>query len=411
MLDEEKVLTKFLIFFFPALIDMVLGLTFFVAAVRVAEKGSGPIAVTTVIAAWALVYMVAAQWVGRITYAVNSARFIMTGCALLAISSLAFVLVPDLWATYPIIMLLAVGAALFFIPFQVFMKAMDQGDHGVLPRSVGLYTFSWSSGMAAGPFVSAFIWNRFGWQSCYALGIALSVITAIGILFLKHHAEAAPAPVAEPLPEKAGAARPIPVDYSGMPDLAWLGWLCSGVGCLAVAVLRSYLPSSTTIMGIPRIQQGILLALISGSQALTGLVLCRSRMWMYRALPISVFGACGILALLAFGFSGDFPVLALAAICFGIYSGSFFFFLVFHSLVHPERSTRYVAVNESVVGLTNMLGPLLAGFLAAGFTISAPYWVSALLVLMAVAFHASAIRRHCRVRRLPVGRAYPTNKQ
>ncbi len=178
-----------------------------------------------------------------------------------------------------------------------------------------------------------------------------------------------------------------------MPDLAWLGWLCSGIGCLVVAILRSYLPSSATVMGISRVDQGILLALISGSQALTGLALCRSRMWMYRAAPIFLFGTCGVVALCVFGFFGNFLPLALASILFGIYSGSFFFYLVFHSLVHPEHSTRYVAVNESVVGLACLLGPLLAGFLAAGFSITAPYSISALLILAVIVFQTVAIRR------------------
>jgi len=381
-------MTRFLIFLFPALIDMVLGLVFFVASVRMAEGGGGPVAVTTVTAAWALAYMASAHWAGRIARPANSAMLIMAGCTLLAASSLAFIVVPDLKATYPTIMLLALGSAFFFTPFQVFMKAVDKGDGGALPRSVGLYTFSWSAGMAAGPFVSAFIWNRFGWQPCYTLGIVLSLATALGVFLLKHHAEGHTAPAKKH--PKAGSRAA--VDYSTMPDLAWLGWLCSGIGCLAVAMLRSYLPSSATATGIPRAEQGILLALISGSQALTGLALCRSRLWMYRPLPVAFFGICGISALFGFGSSNGFLPLALSSVLFGVSSGAFFFYLVFHSLVHLEHSTRYVAINESVVGFTSMLGPLLAGFLAAGLTISAPYWASALLLLVSVVFQTLATR-------------------
>ena len=149
-------------------------------------------------------------------------------------------------------------------------------------------------------------------------------------------------------------------------------------------------------MGIPRAEQGILLALVSGSQALTGLILCRSRLWMYKAWPILLFGICGVSALFVFGSSSNFLPLALSSVLFGVYSGALFFYLVFHSLVHPEHSTRYVAINESVVGFTCMLGPLLAGFLAAGLTISSPYWVSALLVLVIVVFQALAMRHSMR---------------
>ncbi|MCF7863629.1 MAG: MFS transporter [Kiritimatiellales bacterium] len=389
-------MTRFLIFLFPAMIDMVLGLTFFVASVRIAESGGRPVAVTMVTATWAAIYMISSQGAGRIARVQNSARLILTGCALLAVGSLALIAIPNLNATYPIMMLTALGTALFFTPFQVFMKAVDRGDNGALPRSVGLYTFSWSAGMAAGPFVSAFVWGRFGWPACYMLSIALCAATALGIVFLKHHAGESRAPAEQPPTDRVRPKRRPPVDYSGQPDLAWLGWLCARAGCLTVAALRSYLPSSATVMGIPRMSQGILLALISGSQALTGLVLCRSRLWMYKALPVLLFGTCGVVALLMFSFSGEFLPLALASALFGIYSGSFFFYLVFHSLVHPEHSTRYVAINESVVGLTSLLGPLAAGLLATGFSIDTPYRVSALLILMVVVFQAAATRRHRR---------------
>ncbi len=371
------------------MIDTVLGLTFFVAAVRIAEGGGKPLAVTLVTAVWAAVYILAARRAGQITRPANSARLILTGCALLALGSLGLMTIPHLGATYPLMMLIAVGTALFFTPFQVFMKAVDKGDDGALPRSVGLYTFSWSAGMAAGPFLSAFVWARFGWPACYALSILLCALTALGIFFLKHHAEGETRPTEKP-PAKAPRR---PIDYSAMPDLAQLGWICSGVGCLAVAVLRSYLPSSATIMEIPRVQQGLLLALISGSQALTGLALLRSRLWMYRATPVLLFGACGFSALLVFGFSETFLPLALASVLFGVYSGSFFFYLVFHSLVHPEHSTRYVAINESVVGLSSLLGPLLAGFLAAGLSISTPYRLSALLILATIIFQTVMTRK------------------
>jgi len=382
-------MTRFLIFLFPALIDTVFGITFFVAAVRIAEGGGNPVAVTSVTAAWAIAYMVFSHLAGRITRPANSAKLIMAGCALLTLGSIGFIMIPDFRAIYPIMMLMALGMALFFIPFQVFMKAVD-GDGGTLSRSIGLYTFSWSAGLAAGPFISAFLWGRFGWQACYVPGIVLSLCTALGILSLKHHAEES---LKNSMPVKEAKNVCPPVDYSGMPDLAWLGWLCAGVGSLVVAILRSYLPSSATIMGISRAEQGVLLALISGSQALTGLFHCRSRMWMYKALPVALFGACGVFALFVFSSSALFLPLALASILFGIYSGSFFFYLVFHSLVHPEHSTCYVAVNEGVVGLTNLIGPMLAGLLAAGFAVTTPYLVSALLVLAAVLFQTGVVLR------------------
>jgi MFS family permease len=387
--------SRFLIFFFPALADTLLGMVFFVASVRMAESGASALAVTAVTAVWAIFYMIASQVIGRLVHAANCAKIIIAGCAVLALTSIGFVGFSSLNSTYPIMAAVAVGTAMFFTPFQVFMKAVDKGDAGALPRSVGLYTFSWSSGMAAGPFIGAYIWKFFGWQTCYATNVVICVVIAFGVVFLKHHAESDDVPAGNdrsdenPLGGETGA-----IDYANMPDLAWLGWLCAGAGCLTVAVLRSYLPSSATAAGIARADQGILLGLLSASQALTGLALCRSRTWMYKALPTALFACSGVAALFIFGCSTRFYPLVIAALLYGIYSGSFFFYLVFHGLVHPEKSTKYVGINETVVGFTAIIGPLLAGVLADGLALSAPYWASAFLVIVILVFQAAVHRKY-----------------
>jgi predicted MFS family arabinose efflux permease len=80
-------------------------------------------------------------------------------------------------------------------------------------------------------------------------------------------------------------------------------------------------------------------------------------------------------------------------ILFGVYSGSFFFYLVFHAIAHPVRSARYVAVNESVVGIGGILGPLIGGGLSDrfGFAFSACACTTVLLAI--TAFQAVIHRR------------------
>ena len=70
---------------------------------------------------------------------------------------------------------------------------------------------------------------------------------------------------------------------------------------------------------------------------------------------------------------------------FGIYSGSFCFYLVFHALVHPNRAGRYVAVNEALVGLTGFLAPLAGGALADHCGSQYPYLVVAALTIAVTA--------------------------
>jgi predicted MFS family arabinose efflux permease len=102
--------------------------------------------------------------------------------------------------------------------------------------------------------------------------------------------------------------------------------------------------------------------------------------------PVAGFAVAGILGLLAFGF-GQLPlVLCAGAILFGIYSGGFFYYLIFHALIHPERSGQYVSVNEAIVGLGSMVGAAAGGWMADRFGFGSPYAIGAVLVALTVLF-------------------------
>ena len=113
-----------------------------------------------------------------------------------------------------------------------------------------------------------------------------AVIMAIGILRLKH--------LAETVPDSRIDAPPVVDEYADMPDLAWMAWVFSGLGCAIVSLIRSVFPSSAVEFDISKPGQGTALLILSAVQALVGLGLGRGRWWMYRPLPIVLFGVCGM---------------------------------------------------------------------------------------------------------------------
>ena len=88
-------------------------------------------------------------------------------------------------------------------------------------------------------------------------------------------------------------------------------------------------------------------------------------------------------------------MLCFAAVAGGIYSGSFFFYIVFHALVHKTKSVKYISINEMVVGITGFIAPVAAGFLS-GISKSYvyPYLVGAILLAAMVAFQMVVHKRH-----------------
>jgi predicted MFS family arabinose efflux permease len=115
---------------------------------------------------------------------------------------------------------------------------------------------------------------------------------------------------------------------------------------------------------------------------------------MYRSRAIAAFGSLGIIGALIFGFGQSHLLLSIGAIIFGIYAGSFFFYLVFHALVHPHKSSFYVAVNESVVGICSMLGASLGGFIADRFGFGSVYATGATLLLFTLTLQGIVHQRH-----------------
>ena len=376
-------MTRFLIYLFPAVADVIIAATMFVCSNRLADEGKSRTEVAMVFAAWAAVYIITNQILARLITSRNAATMMIAANLLFTATAGVFVLVANVWAIYATMAVLAVASALFFLPFQVFMKAVEPDQHQGVVRSVAIYTFSWSLGFASGPFFAGFIYQGLGWQWCFAFTGLLGLLTAIGVQLLKHHAKYHQSE--DITPSQPSIIQPIrnaeDVNYHTMPDLAWMGWMVCGVGCLGIYSFLSILPSVGVSYAIPKSQIGSIIALLYITQALTGLSLIRGKMWMFRPMPLLGFAAFGLVSLVCFSvallpvidgvevFTVPLRTLGLYAsvACYGVFSGSFFFGLVFHSLVHPLRSARYVAINETVVGICGVAGPIMAGTLADRF--------------------------------------------
>ena len=385
-------MARFLIYLFPAMMDMVIGAVLFTGCVRVAESGGSATAVASVLITSFSTYILVCPVLGRLVTPRNAAGIVIGATALTVLNAAMFVLFPSLQIMYLWVAVQALATACFFVPFQIFMKTVEQHRPAGLSRATALYTFSWSMGLCFGPFISGYVWEYFDWQWCYGFNAVLAAATTIGIILLRHHAHSSPVQHSEPAVLTDNPRQPL--DYTRLPDFAWLGWLCAGVGCLAFYMIFSLFPSTAQAYAIPRATQGTVIALVGGAQALTGLSLIRSRSWMYLVKPVLLFGLSGILGLLLFGSAGRVKLFSLAAICFGIYSGSFFFYFVFHSLVHPTRSSRYVAINETVVGICGIVGPLTGGLMADHWGFGAPYYFMAAMVALAVCFKALVHYKH-----------------
>lgn len=372
---------KILVYLFPMLINYIQGGMFFINAYRFSEGKAGSVVVGLALGAWAGIYCLASLIVGRITTGRNAPKLICTGALLIAAAALGFIVLDGLYTQFVWIVLTGIGAALFCSPFQVFMRSLEQPGNSGVVRAAALYTFSWSFGMACGPFVFGLFSARTG----FTLNILLALAVAAGVVLADRFARRAAAP-----PQYAvNAASPAPVR-----DFAWVGWLVGGIGVVTVCQIRSMWPFRGAELHFTKTDIGLVLALVSLVQGLMALALIRSRSWMGQSRPALAVGATGAAGLLLFAFGRTLPLFYLGAVIYGVYSGAFFFFLVYHALANPSRAARNVAGNEAVVGITSIAGPLLGGWVAQVDNASAPFWLAALLAVGTSLVPAAVFRRN-----------------
>lgn len=391
-----------LIYILPALMDMALALVLFVGTVRAVKLGGDATRAAFVLAVWSLVYVVACPLIGRLVTSGNARRFILAGCGLSALTCGLLATATGFAAMLLLVGVCGVAAALFFLPFQVFMKDVDSAGGRSLAYSTGLYTFAWSTGFACGPFVAGFLMQLGapataggegpGWRYAFLFGAGVCLLMSVVLAVISSGRARRPTAPADTPPLAATSI------YGSMPDLAWLGWIGAGTGFVALSIIRAIFPARA--MGAMHLAEGTLGTLffaLSMAQALLGLALMRSRFWMYRARPVAAFGMAGIIGILCFGFGENLAVFLTGAVLFGIYTGAFCFYMVFHALAHPNRAGHYVAVNESLVGITGFLAPLVGGAMADAWGFQFPYLAAAGLILAATTFQVWIHRKQLTV--------------
>ncbi len=381
-----------LLYLLPALMDAALSLVLFVGTIRVARLAGDATHTASILAVWSGIYIAACPFIGHWVNPRNARNMTLCGGLLFAIASLGLASTGKYIVLLVLTGVTGLASAFFFISFQMFMRAWNSAEGRPLPYSVGMYTFAWSLGFACGPLVAGGIMQSAhadsGWRMAFLTGggIALLLSAILMLAFRTSGLRTATPPQSSlPCPD----AR-----YVGCPNRVWLGWLVAAAGFVALSINRTvFTARAVTDLHLGDGALGVIVFTIYLLQALTGLALIHSQFWMYRPLPAVAFTLPGVLGLLCLAFGHQLVLLVAGAALFGIYSGSFCFYLVFHALVRTEQAGRYVAVNETIIGVSSLLGPLLGGRLADAYGFGQPFLVAAGVLLATLAVQVLVLRR------------------
>ncbi|MBO5822547.1 MAG: hypothetical protein J6R86_06000 [Lentisphaeria bacterium] len=376
---------KLVIYLFPVMINFIASGVFFYVTQRFVDAEASKMLTAMVIPTWAITYCISNIIIGKIVTPKNAARLIVYGGMIIAASALGFIFLNQMlllllaWTG-----LLGIGFGFYCSSFQVWCRELEQNSASGIAMATGKYTMAWSLGFASGALTFGMLNAAIAFSICFAVGVLVAAGVALIDLYLKKHPIA---PATHSAPDVPSAADAI---VSRFPDYAWVGWIVGGIVSLAVNQLRSMLQPHGAAIGIANLKETMAITLMTVSlvQGLTALFLVKSRIWMYKLLPLILIALTGAVSMACFCFVRSLPWFLITAVIYGIYSGCGYFIFVFYALANREKAGRNAAINEVSVSVVSIAGPMLGGLLVDMTGISwTPFVMASGMIILATIFH------------------------
>lgn len=348
----KKFKTKRLwVYLFPALMDLSVAAVLIFSAIRAVEFGAKAFVVGILGSVWGITYFVSSLILSRIITRKNSTTFMLFSCVSFAFIGLFFGFFKSLYSLFLLLIIGGLFASFFFVGFQLFM---EHSSGTISSRASALYTLSWSAGMAFGSLAEGFLMNRgFLWARLPILLPAVVVIFGILVSQKLNNSK--------DLYEKA--------QENNIPDTflkvyAKIAWIEIFTVTFVTVGIRYLLPKMTiSFFNFSHTSAASAVFLFFVLQAMSGYVSCFFRFLSYNLKAhnlLKLLAAMGLIVPVLFPY--DFSVF-LSVCCLGIYSGHAFWASVFYAINDRRRAGFNVGINESLVGISSVLGPFLFGIM------------------------------------------------
>jgi len=338
------------IYSYPFLVDIVVALLLFVGRHSLASRGLPESTVGSVLLCYGLGYCGASLFMRHFVRPALARAQMVGALAVVVAACVALARVEHVLAVQVLFALVPVAISLFFNSFQAYMLGITADTGRRLSAMAGHYTFSWSLGYALGPLVSGASRTYMEWAHVYYLAAALTAAVAVLVGWFRPH-RAPPGEAGDPPrePQRAPGRSLIGPAWLGVA-LGWIGW----------NAVSTYWPVQATQIGFAAHIKGAVEFAFAVAQSLGALALIRLGAWHHRPLALPLLGAFGVGGLLVFAAASSPTAFVAAALLLGLYTSATFSFMVYHSMYDADRAVKRVAYNETVVGASFLVAPVLA---------------------------------------------------
>ncbi len=268
----------------------------------------------------------------------------------------------------------------YYVPFQINMSHVQ--PFRTLAFSVAFYNIAWGIGVSFGPLIGGSLRLSPVWILLTSIGVMIAVHTVIGLL-----AATAPPPVREE------AAAP---DFASTPRHRRLGLICMfAVAVIVRGLFATIWPDLGKQNHWTDAQMGIGLLLFFAPIPLLALPLACMRHTLHQPWVMLGSMALGLIGFALLPLATAWPIALPCIIAVGIMESCVVFNVIYYMNSDPLTRSRSVGTFETLIGISNIIGPLCLGLLAWDSAASwRPYAFGCVLLAAVIVFVAIDLVRH-----------------
>ncbi|MGB9642882.1 MAG: hypothetical protein ACP5JO_03515 [Candidatus Ratteibacteria bacterium] len=343
--------SKLWIYFFPALMDLSVAAVLLFSAIRAVEIGTKPVLLGTLGSVWGITYFFSSLGLSKFINKKNASSFMIASCAGFIFIGVFFYACNSI---FPLFVLLFAGglvSSFFFVGFQLFM-----GDNTGIAhyRTAALYTLSWSSGMAFGSLVEGFFISAGTFYAQLPVFIC-SLLIIVGIVVSRNTGNNVHCSMSKLISAQQHSEKFI-------RSYTRIAWIEIFTVTLVTTGIRYLLPKLTiSFFNFSQSMAGTAVFVFFIFQALSGFFSSFYQKLRYNFLSHNLMKCAGIISLtMPLIFANSFGIFLFAGLL-GIYSGHAFYAAVFYAINDEKQSGFNIGINEALVGIASVFGPLISG--------------------------------------------------
>lgn len=368
--------------------DMVIGVVVLAAPLLAIKLKVGSLGLGGLGFIISIFYVLFCLPFGKLSDRWKRKHLILFGCFLYFFSSLGISFVTNFFHLLVFMALTGVAGAMFWPSLEAWIAERGKGK---LIKRISFFNISWSLGMSVGPLISGVLF-----ELNYHFPFYFAAFVSLGIIYL----------ILKKLPASCEKKEEVGVmdnvltvkdclpqkDFSYNSSYLHAAWVANFAGWFVVGTIRYLFPKLSIEMGIKPSVLGILIFLLSVSQAFFFYVLSRSSRWHYQLFPLIFFQALGVIGLLFIFFIPSLFTFVLSFIFIGMAGGITYSSSIFYSLNGTQDKGTKAGIHEFFLGIGGLVGPLTGGIFAQIYNLRIPYLVASLVVLIGIIIEVYLVR-------------------